>query len=454
MSEMLAVVEDSHTRKQERVLSELDELFAISGASQLAKLVHTQHGNSDSFQRWFRYREGFSPQLVEQAIGQLSIPCTLVLDPFCGVGSSLLASRNAGIPSIGMEINPVVATVTRAKTYNYSSADMDAIKEVVRQLSEVTEGMPQAERPLLSILPKIFREDVLAALLTTRNIIDKTTQGHLKDFLLTGWLAVLEGVSNVFKEGNGIKYRNRKRTSYGYITVPWEAVPSFGEDGWGLVKTRLAIQYGMMLDDIEKNSDLPIPEVRETSCIKELHSLAPESVTLSIFSPPYCNNFNYMKIFKVELWMSGMVSTYGDIRVMSARAVRSHVEMTIDISGFEDLPTPLRKLVSMIDQSRLWNKKIPKTILAYFIDMKAVLAGIYRALQVNGECHIVVGNSAYGGVVIPTDTILALIAREIGFSVESIQIARHLTTSSQQRASLQPVLDYLRESVVVLKKET
>jgi hypothetical protein len=65
---------------------------------------------------------------------------------------------------------------------------------------------------------------------------------------------------------------------------------------------------------------------------------------------------------------------------------------------------------------------------------------------------MVVGNSAYGGILIPTDSLLAAIGRSLGFSVENIGVARHLTTSSQQKLALEDRKHFLRESVVVLRK--
>ena len=65
---------------------------------------------------------------------------------------------------------------------------------------------------------------------------------------------------------------------------------------------------------------------------------------------------------------------------------------------------------------------------------------------------VVIGNSAYSGVIIPSDILTANIAEGIGFNVENIFITRHLTTSSQQKKDLEPLKNYLRESIVLLKK--
>ena len=68
----------------------------------------------------------------------------------------------------------------------------------------------------------------------------------------------------------------------------------------------------------------------------------------------------------------------------------------------------------------------------YFADMEEALRQIYDALKVGGHCSIVVSNSAYAGIIIPTDIFLAMIAQRLGFTVEEIEVERLIITSSQQ----------------------
>jgi hypothetical protein len=61
---------------------------------------------------------------------------------------------------------------------------------------------------------------------------------------------------------------------------------------------------------------------------------------------------------------------------------------------------------------------------------------------------VVVGNSAYAGVIVPTDLLLARIGREAGFSRARLDRVRHLTVAPQQRSRLGPLTELMRESVV------
>ena len=67
--------------------------------------------------RWYYYKEGFSPNLVNKAIDELHLGSDdLVLDPFNGSGTVTLTSAIRGIPSVGVEVNPFTAFIARTKS--------------------------------------------------------------------------------------------------------------------------------------------------------------------------------------------------------------------------------------------------------------------------------------------------------------------------------------------------
>ena len=76
----------------------------------------------------------------------------------------------------------------------------------------------------------------------------------------------------------------------------------------------------------------------------------------------------------------------------------------------------------------------------------------YRVLKEKGFCCIVVGNSAYGGIVFAADLFLAEYAEQVGFTVDKVEVDRYIITSSQQYEITKETGKYLRESVVCLIK--
>ena len=377
-----------------------------------------------------------------------------IVDPFCGCGTTLIGAQQLGYESYGFDINPISVLVSRVKTRPYNSSQISAIESHLGRIMSLTIRSASDEPPALKIIDKVFHPTILDALLVLRRYLKSVEDQTVENFLKVGWLSILERVSNVFKEGNGIKYRNRKRTPQGYITIPdeeWQA-RLFPDDKFNFVLHSFHKQIKLMLDDLSGRMLRPpkATVIEDDSTTLSSH-IPSNTAAYVVFSPPYCNCFNYFKIFKIELWMGGFVHSYKDIQQLNRRALRSHVETRLERPN--DAPNRVvDQFVELIDTENLWDKRIPRAIRGYFMDMKNTLREVNTILKPGGNCVIVVGNSAYSGIVVPTDALLAKISNNVGFKVNQIAIARHLTTSSQQKLLLNRVRGYLRESLVCLTK--
>jgi len=101
----------------------------------------------------------------------------------------------------------------------------------------------------------------------------------------------------------------------------------------------------------------------------------------------------------------------------------------------------------------IWNKNIPDMIRGYFDDMTEILRRLKTLMISGSKCYIVVANSGYKGVIVPTDLLLADIAEELGYKVLNMIYARKIRASSQQMKELHNSYDNLmRESIIVLEK--
>jgi DNA modification methylase len=448
----------SAAKRIKEILAELDGRYPIGSAVEFGGLVNYSQASDEPIQRWFRYREGYSTRLVEKILTGTRRD-RLVVDPFCGAGTTLLAAKRQGFQSVGIDANPISVFVAKVKTRTYSPRLVRSLEALIPTFKSLTPSADKSPKPGLSIIDKVFNQEVLSALLILRNYIETQLAGKIRDLCLLAWLAILEDVSNVYKEGNGIKYRNRKRTPDGYIEIPmddWQD-QMFPKDRFGQVIDTYCNHLRLMLSDLRSETQTPTnpqSDVFEGDAIEIDEFVAQDSANLVVFSPPYANNFNYFKAYKVELWMGGFISNYDELKELTRKSLRSHVETQLQREGDKNswYPEELDTLLELISPESLWTPRIPKAVRGYFYDMHSVLKGIYTILEDEGRCAIVVGNSAYGSVPIPTDVLLAEMANVIGFKVESLDVARHLTTSSQQKQALEPFRKYLRESILFLSK--
>jgi len=430
------------------ILDSVDGGLVAPGRPDLAGLVNWGGGGGLPIHRWFRYREGFSPALItELGLGRR------ILDPFCGAGSIMVGAAQQGRSSVGIDVNPMAAFIARVKLSPLGAADVSATTAFLRRYEGKLAGFEPWPVPALRIAGKVFEPDVLDELLRLRTAIEEgAATKEQRHFLLLAWLAILQDVGSYFKEGNGIKYRNRQRQAGGYVARPdgrWQR-ERFGPDQGAFVRAAFSAQLTGMLDDVPawQCGNWGAQRVVEGSALDEAPHLEPNSFDSVVFSPPYANRFDYFESQKVELWFGGFVDSYDELAALRKRSLRSHLGAALHRPV--DTRPEIEGLIAMIDPgSYAARARVPALIRGYFSDMAAVLGSCRRALVPGGGCFVVVGNSAYGGVIIPSDSLIARLGLDAGFDRAAVVPVRHLTVAPQQRTELRGREAWMRESIVM-----
>lgn len=388
--------------------------------------------------RWFNYKEGFSPILVDKVFKEYDLTSeSIICDPFCGAGTTLAVAKANGMQSIGFEVNPFAAFITKVKTNDYTLKDRGMLLEYFERLSNIkiinSIALPENE-----YLCRIFARDMLVVQLNFKNFILSLSESKAKDLIYFAWLCTLEDTSLFRKAGNGLKKKKN---------------PPKYEDAFLYALELLKNKIDSIIEDFSIKNNGPVPKVIQESATTLHKSVSNESVDLVLFSPPYANCFDYTKIYYLELWFGGFIDSVQEQKSIRMKSVRSHCHAIWPERYTQFyLPELNDEILPLLKEQKLWTKRIPDMLNGYFADMEEVLKQIYSALKTGGHCNIVVSNSAYAGIIIPTDILLAKIAQKIGFSVKEIQVERLIITSSQQYRKTETLRKYLRESIIKLEK--
>jgi hypothetical protein len=162
--------------------------------------------------RWYGYKEGFSPKLVEEAIEKVGIGKNdYVLDPFNGNGTVTLTASMNNIQSIGIEVNPFVAFMSNTKLENHS--DKDFASDIDYILSKAYKGTFSPLCQFSTFSEKtgknkwLFNSEVLNSFEGGWQALKKFSEPKRKIVQLSLIGAAMDNC-NAVKDGKCLKYRS------------------------------------------------------------------------------------------------------------------------------------------------------------------------------------------------------------------------------------------------------
>jgi len=435
-------VSDSMKRFMPVVLKKYEKLHR--DRFDLGQAVTFKLNKSVPIHNWYSFTQGFSEKLVSELIYELDLaPNTKILDPFVGCGTTLLTCIKKGISCTGIEISPLMAWVTKVKTNRWNYKDIQISINKIKNAK--LKPYKNLNLPFYDYLSKAFAEQILFQLCGFIQWIEKANlpKEH-KDFFKLAVISIMEEISQIRKHGSHYRYL-LKSENIGLQKLNIQVVDPETD-----IKPIFFNRIDNMLRDItitpikkSVNCEIICGNVKNTN----LPSMTFDGV---ITSPPYLNRNCYIAQQKAEMALLGFINNYQDYKSLVRSTFRSHVESDLDNEPFTSIPE-IKKILDAIVLSPNNNKKIPHMIAGYFEDLKSALRELSRLLRPNARMAFVVGNSRWGGVVIPLDHILAKLAEQSGFIVDKILITRLKGNSPQQmrRFGRIPV----RESIVVLRKK-
>lgn len=89
---------------------------------------------------------------------QKASPTDWVLDPFCGRGTTNFAARLLGLPSVGIDSNPVAVAIAAAKLTNVTSARVARLCKTILSMNRRSVDVPNGEFWRMAYHPRTLRE--------------------------------------------------------------------------------------------------------------------------------------------------------------------------------------------------------------------------------------------------------------------------------------------------------
>jgi DNA modification methylase len=416
------------------LLNELTTKNKVITDESFSDLVNFKSNKDIPRHNWFEYKQGYGEDLVVRIIEkEKPNKSSYILDPFAGVGTTNLVAQTLGFKSIGFDINPVAALAARVKTIFFKSDQIKLIQDSIKKFNpkKISHNIPQS--PLLE---KSFDPNTFNQLMLIKGFYENVSDESVRDFFKLAYLSIIEDCSNRIKDGNGLKIVKNKKIINDVFEYYLQKCKQMEED----------------LNHINReNESIIISGSMINSAM--YNQIKNKKVGLVVFSPPYANCFDYCEVYKLEFWMGDFVKDYDDFKEYRSNALRSHVNSKFD-HNILNKNKDVELIAEVISCFNIWNKNIPDMVKGYFDDMTEIFKKLYELMLPNSKCYIVVANSGYRGILVPTDLLLANIAEKNGFKTLKIGVARKIRASSQQMEELHNQYDKLmRESIIVLERK-
>lgn len=241
----------------------------------------------------------FPPLLARYFIARYSVTSQVVLDPFCGKGTTVIEAAAAGRVAVGGDIAPDAVACTRAKITSLTTQEVANYIESLPpspHASNGHKGVPSKVAVFFS--PKTLRHTVAVRdrLLADMNN-DRDGKGRCASFVLGVLLGLLHGHS---AHALSLPCNQAFAMSPGYVRRYVKE--------HGLVRPTRDVVKCLMAKALEF---LPLPHpmvdahVIETPAERIYDSMRDLNLTadLIVTSPPYLNRQTYLKDAWLRLWL-------------------------------------------------------------------------------------------------------------------------------------------------------
>lgn len=374
--------------------------------------------------RWVNWIAGFSSGFVRQALEtHLPIPDSnqIVLDPFGGVGTTPVTAYLRGHSVLSYEINPFPALVQRAKLDAISHRKKDALKRHMEAftLHMMSNEPPRCQPPegFSSRIP-FYSERVLVQVLRAWSYIHSLSDPDVQNLFKVAFGATMVSFSNYTYE-----------PSLG--SRPAAGKPLIKDaDVVGVLLAKLSEMY----EDLCEIAFIELPgqryEVRQGSF---MHSqLPPESVDLVITSPPYLNNYHYLRNTRPQLYWLGFAKNPKDLRYLeednygkfwqTVREPRYQAKLIFESPWLEEL---LAEVAAIQTEKGIYGGTgWANYACEYFNDTYRFLTKMRHALKPGSRALIVVGNSVIKGINIELDRVFTHVAQLLGYTNGETHLVR------------------------------
>lgn len=367
------------------LLSELEpsnQDWTFNGAS-TRQLTHCYHD----------YPARMIPQIAGKLLDMFAfLDATVLFDPYCGTGTSLVEGLVRGINVVGTDLNPLARLIARAKTATPDLGEIDHQITKFNRLGLETKQKRLAEAPEIPGISRLefwFKPNVIVGLRRIKRYIDEISDDAIRQFFQVAFSETVRESSNT---------RNEEFKLYRYDAARLE---KFNPDVFEIMASKLKRNrsgVSKFLAIMQNFIRPPVANVYGFNTVRGIpfDIIAAESVDIVITSPPYGDSHTtvaYGQYSRLSAaWLGLEEPDKIDNKLMGGKVTKR-------IPDFECEP-----LDSALQAIHLMDDKRAHEVAAFYSDLADSIAHVSQVLKPGGYACYVVGNRKVKGNVLPTDS--------------------------------------------------
>ncbi len=367
---------------------------------------------------WLRLTPAYSVKLVSEILAA-SDSGIRVLDPFSGTGTTPLCAAYAGNDGVGVEINPFLTWLAKAKLASYRPSCIHAARETLLNLIDRAsqEDSKSVAPPPIHNVGRWWNPEPLDFLCKFKAALEETApeEGPVRDLLLVVFCRLVIKFSNAAFNHQSMSFKDKVAT---------------GDSG----KEQQALLFNTEPDldcsaraECHRVLDSAGDNPRGTGRVvagdsRSVSAAVHGKFDLLITSPPYPNRMSYIRELRPYMYWLGYLETGRDAGDMDWSAIGGTwgiatsrlAEWQRTLNGF--YPHYFDTLLSEISHADNKNGVLLSNYVAkYFEDMWSHIRDVADLISVGGTLHYVVGNSTFYDVLVPVERLFSDMLTEAGF---------------------------------------
>ena len=390
--------------------------------TQRANLQSTRYG-------WLRLTPAYSVNLVSELLEQNDHTNPVLLDPFCGTGTTALVASERGIECDTTDINPFLLWLTGVKVSKYCREDIETLRaassEIVNAMKSI-QGFEGWVPPIHQIEKwwDIDTLDILSRVMDAIKRLDNNITQPVSDLLRIAFCRIMISSANV---SFGHQSMSFKRNSTSQCSLLEPDTSDILVDNWIKSIDSVALSAESLI------ITQPMAILSDARTLS--NSLPLERYTCVITSPPYPNRMSYIRELRPYMYWLGYLTNGRDAGEMDWQAIGGTWGCATSNLGKwkpeRDIPIPFQEFEDIVSQIHSTSPILAQYVHKYFVDMISHSDELLRVVRSGGTINYIVGNSKFYDVVLPVERIFGAIFESAGFIDVNIRKIRKRSSKKE-----------------------